>query len=61
MINVLYFASFRERLKTDSEELQSEGLANVGEVLALLQKRGGAWHEIFAEGNRVDGSQSRDS
>jgi molybdopterin synthase sulfur carrier subunit len=50
---VLYFASFRERLNTNSEELRSDGLTNMGAVLALLRQRGGVWQEIFAEGQTV--------
>jgi molybdopterin synthase sulfur carrier subunit len=49
----MYFASFRERLNTDSEELQSHGISDVASVLSLLRQRKGAWGEIFAQDQRV--------
>ena len=48
MIRVLYFASFRERLNTDAEVIQSHGITDVASVLRLFAKRGGVWCEIFA-------------
>ena len=49
MIRVLYFASFRERLHTDSEEVEAEGIANLSFLLGLLRQREGVWRELFAE------------
>ncbi|MGD8590025.1 MAG: molybdopterin converting factor subunit 1 [Chromatiales bacterium] len=53
MIRVLYFASFRERLNMDSEEVQSHGISDVASVLLLLRQREGVWGEIFAQDERV--------
>jgi molybdopterin synthase sulfur carrier subunit len=49
MIRVLYFASFRERLNIDSEQVQPEGIGDVASLLRLLRQREGVWSEIFAE------------
>lgn len=53
MIRVLFFASFRERLNSETESLEATGLTDVGSVLALLRQRGGLWNELFAEGQAV--------
>ena len=53
MIKILYFASFRERLGTTSEELAYTQLAQVGDVLAHLRNRHGIWKELFAEQQTV--------
>lgn len=48
MIRVLYFASLREQLKTDSEEVEAIAeIINVGTLIKHLQCRGGAWQEAF--------------
>jgi molybdopterin synthase sulfur carrier subunit len=48
MIHILYFASLRDRLETESENIPLEGAANVGQVKEKLAARGGIWAEIFA-------------
>jgi len=53
MIRVLYFASFRERLHTDGEEMQSAGIIDVSSILDQLRQRQGVWGELFAEGRVV--------
>lgn len=53
MIKILFFASFRERLGTDSEEMALQGLSDLGSLLSLLRLRGGVWGEVFAEGQTV--------
>lgn len=49
MIRVLYFASFRERLNTDSEQVRLDGIGDVASLLRLLRQRKGVWSELFAE------------
>ena len=53
MIKILYFASFRERLGTTTEELADTQLNQVGDVLAQLRNREGVWKELFAEPQTV--------
>lgn len=52
MIRVLYFASLRERLGIESEELPGE-LSSVQELFAALRERGGIWTEALADGEPV--------
>ena len=49
MIKVLYFASFREQLDNDSEQIDAAGLPDVGSVLHLLRSRGAPWTSIFSD------------
>jgi len=54
MIRVLYFARLREQLGTAGEELLSAAeSATVGDLAALLRRRGGAWSELLAEGETI--------
>jgi molybdopterin synthase sulfur carrier subunit len=54
MIKVLYFARLREQLGTAGEELEPIAeLATVGDVAALLRRRGGAWSDVLGEGETV--------
>ena len=53
MIKVLYFASFREQLDNDLEQIDAAGLPDVGSVLHLLRSRGAPWTSIFSEDQRV--------
>jgi len=43
MIRVLYFASLREAVGTDAEELPAAHAGSVAAIRALLRARGGAW------------------
>lgn len=52
MIQLLYFASLRERLGQASESL-AEHPATVGELRALLAERGDEWSAVFAGGQQV--------
>jgi molybdopterin synthase sulfur carrier subunit len=52
MIRVRYFASLRERLGTADETL-AEWPGTVGELRHSLAARGGAWDEVFADGQPV--------
>ncbi len=48
MIRVLFFASLRERLQTGMLELDADGdLTDVAAIIKVLQRRGGAWADIF--------------
>ncbi len=49
MIEVLYFASLRERLGHDREALEiPPGVSTLGGLAAWLAHRGGPWEEVFA-------------
>ena len=54
MIRVLYFASLRDRLGLEREEIELPGeTGNVAGLRRLLQSRGGEWATVFAEGETV--------
>ncbi|MCU7841275.1 MAG: molybdopterin converting factor subunit 1 [Candidatus Thiodiazotropha sp. (ex Troendleina suluensis)] len=53
MIQVLFFARFREELGVESEQLDIESLSCVGDLLDRLQHRGDTWARLFAEDQRV--------
>jgi len=54
MIRILYFASLRERLGRDAEELElPAGVRDVAGLLAYLRKRDGVWGEALAAGETV--------
>ena len=49
-VKILYFASIREKVGKDAEELDvPAGVATVASLRGHLQKRGGAWAEALAE------------
>lgn len=52
MIRVLYFASVRERLGREAEDL-SPVPPTVAALRAGLAARGGVWGEVFGEEKRV--------
>ena len=52
MIRIMYFASLRERLGSAEETLQSCP-ATLDDLRAELAARGGAWGEVFADGQPV--------
>ncbi|MDJ0740649.1 MAG: MoaD/ThiS family protein [Gammaproteobacteria bacterium] len=52
MIQVLYFASLRERLGRGDETLDQHP-DTLAALRAQLAARGGAWHEVFAGDLRV--------
>lgn len=48
MIRVLYFASLRDRLGKEREQLElPAAVANIGDLSAHLAARGDIWAEIF--------------
>ena len=50
MIKVLYFASLRERLSTESEELDAlPQLTDISQLTRRLRQRGGVWADVFGE------------
>jgi len=52
MIEILYFASLREKLGTAGERLElPAGVTDVGGVLATLAARGGEWAGLGAVKN----------
>jgi molybdopterin synthase sulfur carrier subunit len=53
MIQVLFFARFREELGVSSERIDPDGLSCVGDLLDTLRRRGDAWARLFAEDQRV--------
>jgi sulfur-carrier protein len=53
MIEVKYFARFREELDTDTEQIEASAVASVGDLLSDLRSRGGAWARLFAADQRV--------
>lgn len=48
MINILYFASIRDRINTSSEEIKLPTDATVSGVLEILKARNGAWTDVFS-------------
>lgn len=53
MIELRYFARFREELGAEAEQIEIEGERRVEDLLADLRARGGAWSRLFAEDQRV--------
>ena len=50
MVSMLYFASLRENLETEREELElSADVRNVAQLKALLIQRGGTWAAAFGD------------
>jgi molybdopterin synthase sulfur carrier subunit len=60
-IKILYFASIREKLGKDSEEMELP--AGIGTIAALrthLRSRGGAWADAMAEGKLLRAAVNQD-
>jgi molybdopterin synthase sulfur carrier subunit len=53
MIEVKYFARFREELGSDGERIEASKVDTVATLLTELRTRGGAWSRLFAEDQRV--------
>ena len=53
MIQVRYFARFREELESDGEQIDIKAVDTVESLLERLRNRGGAWGRLFAEDQRV--------
>lgn len=53
-LNLLYFASVRERLGIEREGLElPAGIASIEQLEAYLATRGDAWHDVFSGGVRL--------
>lgn len=53
-ITVLYFASFRETLKTDKESIElDDNVSKISDLKQHLANRQGEWKSIFAEDSSI--------
>ncbi len=60
-IKLRYFASVKEQLGCELEELElPAGVASVGGLRAHLRSRGGAWAEALADSRRVSAAVNQD-
>jgi molybdopterin synthase sulfur carrier subunit len=60
-VKVLYFASLREKLGRDAEDLDlPAGVATIAGLRAHLRARGGAWAEALAEGRLLRAAVNQD-
>lgn len=53
MLNVKYFASLRDIVSSDGEQLEANGVGTVGELRDLLAERGGVWAEQLLDGRNL--------
>ncbi|MBV2092995.1 MAG: molybdopterin converting factor subunit 1 [Candidatus Thiodiazotropha sp. (ex Ctena orbiculata)] len=53
MVQLRLFARFREELGVDSEQLESDDLHCVEDLISRLRQRGGAWSRLLAEDQRI--------
>ena len=53
MIDVKFFARFREELGSAGELIDAAGVDTIDALLAELRGRGGPWSRLFAEDQRV--------
>lgn len=53
MIQVRYFARYREELGSDTESVEAATVDTVEALLVELRARGGTWSRLFAEDQRV--------
>ena len=60
-VRVLYFASIREKLGRDSEEIDlPAGVASIAALRTHLRARGGAWADALAEGKLLRAAVNQD-
>ena len=60
-LKVLYFASLREKLGRDAEELDMQaGVATIAALRTHLRTRGGAWADALAEGKLLRSAVNQD-
>ena len=60
-VKILYFASVREKLGTDAEELDlPAGVATIAGLRSHLRARGGAWADAMAEGKLLRAAVNQD-
>ncbi len=48
-MNILYFASFSERLQTESEHISASNNMTGKQLLELLQQRGEPWSTVLSD------------
>jgi len=54
MINILYFASLRDRVGTSAEELElPTDTTTINGVIEILKAREGAWADAFGDTTKV--------
>jgi len=53
MLNILYFASFREVLGQAQEQLPSDNFQTVSCLLNALAERGEAWQQALAQNDNL--------
>ncbi|MEJ2693173.1 MAG: molybdopterin converting factor subunit 1 [Candidatus Thiodiazotropha sp.] len=53
MIQVRYFARFREELGSEGEQIDTLQVDTVESLLERLRARGGSWGRLFAQDQRV--------
>jgi molybdopterin synthase sulfur carrier subunit len=54
MIRIRYFASLRDRLQQDAEQMDlPSGVSDVSALMQHLRQRSGIWAEVFAEDQPV--------
>lgn len=54
MIRILYFASLKDRLQQDAEQMDlPSGISDVGGLMQHLRQRGGIWADVFDQGQPV--------
>ena len=60
-VKVLYFASVREKIGKDAEEIDlPASIATVAGLRSHLRSRGGAWSEALADGKLLRTAVNRD-
>ena len=60
-VRIFYFASLREKLGKDAEEIElPAGVATIAGLRSHLRSRGGAWAEALAEGKLLRAAVNQD-
>ncbi len=60
-VKVLYFASIREKLGRNAEEIDlPSGVATIASLRSHLRARGGAWAEALADGKLLRAAVNQD-
>ncbi len=60
-VKVLYFASVREKLGRDAEEVElPAGVATIAGLRSHLRSRGGVWADALAEGKLLRAAVNQD-
>lgn len=53
MIKILYFASLRERVDTDAEQIVLPTKATIEGIIEILIARDGVWADAFSNKNQI--------